>query len=632
MTMNDTWFWINLAWLLPIIPLVVFAVTGLFTQKNKPLTLGLVIGSFAVDAVIATGIAYEVYVQKAATMLAPIEYGLTWIKIPGLTIDLGVLMDPLTAMMLFVVTVISLLVSIYSIGYMEGDPGTPRFFTYLSVFVASMLILVLANNYFMIFIGWELVGLCSYLLIGFYYQTFSAAAASQKAFLFNRIADFGFMVGFFLLFAQFGTFNFTELAEKIPTAEGTLFIAIAGILVFVGPIGKSAQFPFHVWLPDAMEGPTPVSALIHAATMVAAGVYLLSRQFVLFQASEAAMTVVLVIGAFTSIFAASMALVNNDIKRVLAFSTLSQLGYMVMAVGLGSMTAAMFHLGTHAFFKALLFLGAGCIIHVVGSNDMSQMGGLRKHMPKTTWTFLIGTLALCGIVPFAGFWSKDEIIATAFTNGHYFTFVIAEVVAFMTSFYMFRLVFRTFFGENKTDKSRHLHECPATMTTPLIVLAVFAIFGGFVGAPFIQNGFASYIFYGQAHHPEANWFVICVSTIMALGGIFLAYLIYYKKAISAEAIAHRFSGIYTILYNRYYVDEFYGWVFHKLVLGFSKFCKFFDEVIIDGFLDFLATVTKWGGSRLRRTETGNLQTYALVMFAAVIILVLWKAIPMLGGI
>lgn len=627
-----SWFWIYLAWLLPIIPLAVFAVTGLFTQKSKPLTIGLVIAGFAVDVVIAIGIAYEVYVQKAVTMTSPIEYALTWIQIPGITIDLGVLMDPLTAMMLFVVTVISLLVAIYSIGYMEGDPGTPRFFTYLSIFVASMLILVLANNYFMIFIGWELVGLCSYLLIGFYYQTFSAAAASQKAFLFNRIADFGFMVGFFMLYAFFGTFNFTELAEKIPAEQGTLFITVAAILVFVGPIGKSAQFPFHVWLPDAMEGPTPVSALIHAATMVAAGVYLLSRQFVLFSASTAAMTVVMAIGGFTAIFAASMALVNNDIKRVLAFSTLSQLGYMVMAVGLGSMTAAMFHLGTHAFFKALLFLGAGCIIHVVGSNDMAFMGGLRNHMPKTTWTFMIGTLALCGIVPFAGFWSKDEIIATAFTNGHYISFVVAEVVAFMTSFYMFRLVFRTFFGENKTDKSRHLHECPATMTTPLIILAVFAIFGGFVGAPFIQNGFASYIFYGQAHHPEANWFVITVSTLMAFGGIFLAYLVYYKKTISAAAVAQRFSGIYTILYNRYYVDEFYGWVFHQLVLGFSKFCKFFDEVIIDGFLDFLTVVTKWSGSKLRRTETGNLQTYALVMFAAVIILVLWKAIPMLGGI
>ena len=321
-----SWFWIYLAWLLPIIPLAVFAVTGLFTQKSKPLTIGLVIAGFAVDVVIAIGIAYEVYVQKAVTMTSPIEYALTWIQIPGITIDLGVLMDPLTAMMLFVVTVISLLVAIYSIGYMEGDPGTPRFFTYLSIFVASMLILVLANNYFMIFIGWELVGLCSYLLIGFYYQTFSAAAASQKAFLFNRIADFGFMVGFFMLYAFFGTFNLTELAEKIPAEQGTLFITVAAILVFIGPIGKSAQFPFHVWLPDAMEGPTPVSALIHAATMVAAGVYLLSRQFVLFSASTAAMTVVMAIGGFTAIFAASMALVNNDIKRVLAFSTLSQLG------------------------------------------------------------------------------------------------------------------------------------------------------------------------------------------------------------------------------------------------------------------------------------------------------------------
>ncbi len=623
---------IQYAWLMPILPILAFAICGLFLHNYKKLTLGIVIGVFAIDCLIACGIAYEVFFKGMATMVDPVEYGFNWLELPGLTVELGVLIDPLTAMMLFVVATISFLVAIYSVGYMGDDPGTPHFFSYLAMFVASMLILVIANNYFMIFIGWELVGLCSYLLIGYYYQTFSAAKASQKAFLFNRVADFGFMLGFFFLFGHYGTFNFGELAELIPPEANTTFITVAAILVFIGPVGKSAQFPFHVWLPDAMEGPTPVSALIHAATMVAAGVYLLARQFVLFSSSDIAMTVIMVIGGFTSIFAASMALVNNDIKRVLAFSTLSQLGYMVMAIGCGSMIAATFHLGTHAFFKALLFLCAGSVIHVVGSNDMKDMGGLKNHMPITTWTFLIGSLALAGIFPFSGFWSKDEIIVTAFEGGHYFFFVVAEIVAFMTAFYMFRLIFRTFFGENTTPADRHLHESPSSMTVPLIILAVFAIFAGFVGAPFVKNGYSSFVYYLEPHHVQANFFVMGLSTVLALAGIGLAWLIYYKKAISAKKIAESSGVIYDILVHRYYVDEFYQFVFDKIVLGFSKFCKWFDEVIIDGFLDFLAFFTRWSGQKLRRTETGNLQTYALVMFFAVIVMVLWKAMPMLGGI
>lgn len=622
---------IQYAFLMPILPIIAFAICGLFLQHQKKLVLGIVIAVFAVDFLIAAGIGLEV-LGGAATMDQPVVYGLNWIHLNDLDINLGVLIDPLAAMMLFVVATISLLVAIYSVGYMGDDPGTPRFFTYLSMFVASMLILVLANNYFMIFIGWELVGLCSYLLIGYYYQTFSAAKASQKAFLYNRIADFGFMVGFFMLFYKYGTFDFGRLAELVPADTNTLFITVAAICVFIGPIGKSAQFPFHVWLPDAMEGPTPVSALIHAATMVAAGVYLLARQFALFSSSTTAMTVIMVIGGFTSIFAASMALVNNDIKRVLAFSTLSQLGYMVMAIGCGSMVAATFHLGTHAFFKALLFLGAGCIIHVVESNDMKDMGGLRHHMPITTATFIIGSLALAGIFPFAGFWSKDEIIVSALESGHLFFFVVAEIVAFMTAFYMFRLIFRTFFGENHTSSEVHLHECPKSMTVPLIILAVFSIFVGFVGAPFVQHGFSSFIFYGEPHHAEANFMVMILSTLCALAGIFVAYVIYYKKSISAAAIAARFPHIYEILVHRYYIDEFYQFVFDKIVIAFSWLCRKFDEVVIDGFLDFLAWLTRASGKGLRRSETGNLQTYALVMFFAVIIMVLWKAMPMLGGI
>lgn len=620
---------IQYAWLLPLLPLLAFAVTGLFTGRSKNLTVGIVVAVFAVNLIIASGIGLEV-LGGAATMDNPIEYGVEWLAIGDFSIELGFLIDPLTAMMLFVVMVVATLVAIYSIGYMHGDPGTPRFFSYLSLFVFSMLLLVVANNYFFIFFGWEMVGLCSYLLIGYYYDTDSAARASQKAFLFNRLADFGFMLGFFLIFATFGTFNFTELSELIPQYGNEALVALMGILVFIGPIGKSAQFPLHVWLPDAMEGPTPVSALIHAATMVAAGVYLLARQFALFSSATLTMEVIAFIGGFTAIFAACMALVNNDIKRVLAFSTMSQLGYMVMAIGLGTITAATFHLGTHAFFKALLFLGAGSVIHCVGSNDMALMGGLRKYMPVTTWTFIIGSLALAGIFPFAGFWSKDEIITTAFTSGHYGYFVIAEIVAFMTAFYMFRLIFRTFFGENHTPHA-HLHESPKVMTVPLIILSVFAIFAGFVGAPFMHNGYASYVFYGEPHHPEANYFVMLLSTVLALAGIGLAYLMYHKKSIDPAKIAKSSGPIYGILSNRFYIDQIYQWIFDVIVMGFSYVCKWFDTYIIDGFLDCVANVTKWAGAKLRKTETGNMQTYAVVMFFAVIVIVLWKAMPMLGG-
>ena len=618
------------AWLMPILPLLAFVITGLFTGRNKNVTIGIVLAAFIANLVIATGIGIEV-LGGAATMDNPIEYGIEWLKIGDFTIECGVLIDPLTATMLFVVMLVATLVGVYSIGYMHGDPGTPRFFSYLALFVFSMLLLVVSNNYFFIFFGWELVGLCSYLLIGYYYDTDSAARASQKAFLFNRLADFGFMLGFFLIFAVFGTFNFTELSELIPAYGNETLVAIMGLLVFIGPIGKSAQFPLHVWLPDAMEGPTPVSALIHAATMVAAGVYLLARQFALFSSSELVLNVITFVGGFTALFAACMALVNNDIKRVLAFSTMSQLGYMVMAIGLGTITAATFHLGTHAFFKALLFLGAGSVIHCVGSNDMAKMGGLKKYMPVPTWTFIIGSLALAGIFPFAGFWSKDEIITVAYTTGHYGYFILAELVAFMTAFYMFRLIFRTFFGENHTDADRHLHESPKVMTVPLIILAFFAIFSGFVGAPFMHNGYASYVFYGEVHHPEANWFVIFLSTALALAGIFLAYLMYYKKSIDPAKIAKASGPVYGVLANRFYIDEIYQWIFDMLVMSFSYACKWVDTYIIDGFLDCVANATKWIGAKLRKTETGNLQTYAMGMFFAILVMVLWKAMPMIGG-
>lgn len=620
---------IEIAWLLPILPLLGFVIVAFITNRHKKLSALVVTGIMAACLVISVGVAAEV-LRFGITMEAPIEYAVNWLSLPGLTIEAGVLIDPLAAVMLIVVCFIALLVDIYSLGYMEGDPGFSRYYSYLSLFAASMLGLVIANNYFQMFVFWELVGLSSYLLIGFYFGRHSAVQANKKAFITNRVADFGFMLGFFYLFLHFGTFNFGELAIAIPEYANTTMITIAAILVFIGPVGKSAQFPLHVWLPDAMEGPTPVSALIHAATMVAAGVYLISRQFVLFANSEVALLVVAYVGGFTAIFAATIAIVNSDIKRILAFSTLSQLGYMVMALGVGSVTAGMFHLTTHAFFKALLFLGAGSAIHAVHSNSIWKMGGLYKKMPITTWTFVIGALALAGVFPLAGFWSKDEILLVTRDAGFTGLYIIATFVAFLTAFYMFRLIFIAFFGETRSDNTPH--ESPPAMTIPLIILAFFSIVAGFVGAPFVKKGFWAFVYYGSPHQPVPDLFVIIVSNVVALSGILLAWLIYYKKVISAEKIKASFMPIYTLLENKYYIDEIYQWFFDKIVLAISSVFNWCDRNIVDGVAHSISYGIRATGAKLRFIQTGSLQNYALVIFVAVILLVLWMAIPVLGGI
>ncbi|MEW6623266.1 MAG: NADH-quinone oxidoreductase subunit L [Bacillota bacterium] len=620
---------IKIAWLLPLLPLLGFVVISFVTKRLKLLSALVAIGTMAASLIISLGIAYEV-LRDGVTMESPVEYAVNWLSVPGLTIEAGILIDPLAAVMLIVVCTVALLVDIYSLGYMEGDPGYSRYFSYLSLFGASMLGLVVANNYFQMFFFWELVGLSSYLLIGYYFGRHSAVQANKKAFIANRVADFGFLLGFFYLFLMFGTFNFGELAQAMPAHANSAMLTIAAILVFIGPVGKSAQFPLHVWLPDAMEGPTPVSALIHAATMVAAGVYLVSRQFVLFANAEIALLVVAYVGGFTALFAATIAIVNSDIKRILAFSTLSQLGYMMMALGVGSVTAGMFHLTTHAFFKALLFLGAGSAIHAVHSNSIWKMGGLYKKMPITTWTFVIGTLALAGIFPFAGFWSKDEILLVTRDAGFTGLYILATFVAFLTAFYMFRLIFIAFFGESRSEHEPH--ESPLSMTVPLLILAVFSIGAGFIGAPFLEKAFWALVYYGKPHHPVPDLLVMAVSTGIALSGILLAWLIYHKKYISAEKIKERFLVVYTILENKYYIDEIYQWFFDKVVLVISSAFNWSDRNLVDGAAHGISDSIRAGGAKLRYIQTGSMQNYALVIFAATILLVIWMAIPVLGGI
>lgn len=620
---------------LTLLPLISFVVIVFLTKKYKMASAMVALAAVGTSAILAINI--FINMLKDTT---PKEVSVEWLNIPalgnlkGLHIQMGILIDPLAALMLVIVTFIATLVILYSLGYIKGDVSFSRYFAYISLFTFSMLVLVVANNYFQMFVGWELVGLCSYLLIGFWFHKPSAADASKKAFITNRWADFGFMTGIILLFIKFGTFNFGELASLIPGAKGAGFLVLIAALILVGPVGKSAQFPLHVWLPDAMEGPTPVSALIHAATMVAAGVYLIARGYILFESVPSVLTAMAYIGGFTAIFAASIALVQKDIKRILAFSTLSQLGYMVMAMGVGSLSASMFHLTTHAFFKALLFLGAGSVIHAVEEQDIFKMGNLKSKMPITTWTFVIGSLALAGIFPLAGFWSKDEILSAALTSGHVDLYIIGSIVAFMTAFYMFRLIFVAFFGKKRSDN--HAHESKWVMTLPLIILAVLSVVSGLVNSSAFYNSFgksfSTLIFFGEAEVPHVNMAVAGISTILALLGILTAYLIYIKNAVNTEKLAKKYNGLYKLLYNKYYVDEVYGWVFNSIMLVGGKIFDLIDHKVIDGIFDGFARLVGYTGKKTRVTQSGYLQSYALVIFTAVVIIIVVMSTPLLGGV
>ncbi|MGR3176611.1 MAG: NADH-quinone oxidoreductase subunit L, partial [Candidatus Anammoxibacter sp.] len=526
------------------------------------------------------------------------------------------------------------------------DEGFSRYFSYLNLFSLSMLILVLSDNFLLMFVGWEGVGLCSYLLIGFWYEKKSAGDAGKKAFIVNRVGDFGFILAMLLIFVTFGTLDFTEVFHSAPDAlhSGGTVVTMITLLLFVGAVGKSAQLPLYTWLPDAMEGPTPVSALIHAATMVTAGVYMVSRCSVLYSMAPVSMTVVAVIGAGTALFAAIIGLVQNDIKRVLAYSTISQLGYMFLACGVGAYVAAIFHLMTHAFFKALLFLGSGSVIHALGGEqDMRKMGGLRSRLSKTHFTFFIGTLAIAGIPPFAGFFSKDEILFEALINGNKLYWVIGAVAAFMTSFYMFRLLFMTFYGKSRMDKhvEEHVHESPANMVVPLMVLAVLALVGGFVGLPGLSviskfldpvmvsdhghelgKAIAEGIHGGD--HMKKVFIMMAVSTGIAIAGILLAYIMYIKVPSLPGRLAARFSLLHKVILNKFYVDEIYDVIFVNSTKKFSIFLwKFFDVRIVDGIVNGTAKLVELNGSMLKVFQTGFVRNYAFLMVFGSILIILF---------
>ncbi|HHI02639.1 MAG TPA: NADH-quinone oxidoreductase subunit L, partial [candidate division Zixibacteria bacterium] len=482
-------------YLIPLFPLIGFLINGLFLGRlSKKFVSFIACGAVGLSFFYSAHLFFELLSLPADARIIE-EILFVWIPSGQFNVNIGFLLDPLSIVMVLVVTGVSFLIHIYSIGYMHDDPGYARYFTYLNLFVFSMLILVLADNYLLMFIGWEGVGLCSYLLIGFWFEKKSATDAGKKAFIVNRIGDFGFLLGLFIIFWQVGSLDFATVFEKAPAmfAVGGTLITAATLLLFLGATGKSAQIPLFVWLPDAMEGPTPVSALIHAATMVTAGVYMIARSNVLYMMAPTTLAVVAIVGMATAFFAGTIALAQNDIKRVLAYSTVSQLGYMFVACGVAAFTAGIFHLMTHAFFKALLFLGSGSVIHAMaGQQDMRYMGGLKKYMPTTYWTFIIATLAIAGIPLFSGFFSKDEILWKAFSSqyGSTWLWVFGFLAAGMTAFYMFRLVYLTFFGKERMESQtrEHLHESPKVMTVPLMLLAVLSIVGGYVGIPHILGG------------------------------------------------------------------------------------------------------------------------------------------------
>jgi NADH-quinone oxidoreductase subunit L len=639
---------LSYSWIIPLLPLLAFITIIFFTRRNEKVSSLVSIGAICLSWVLSLVVIISVLKNPVTS-----EFEFTWLNLIGFQVKMGILIDSLTAVMLFVVCTVSSLVHIYSIGYMHGDPRFSRFFSFLSLFSFSMLGLVLANNFLGIFVFWELVGLTSYLLIGFWFEKKTASDAGKKAFITTRTGDLGFIIGILIITTAAGTFNFREVFHAVEAGHIPIgLLTLGAVFLFAGAVGKSAQFPLHVWLPDAMEGPTPVSALIHAATMVAAGVYLVARTMTIYLAAENAALVVASIGCITAFMAASIGLVQNDIKRVLAYSTISQLGYMIMVLGLGGYTAGTFHLYTHAFFKALLFLGAGSVIHAMHTNDIWEMGGLYPKMKITAITFIIASLSISGIFPLSGFWSKDEILSVA---GHFHNpifLIVGVMVAGMTSFYMFRLCFVTFFGPPR-DKHKfdHAHESPKVMTVPLMILAFLSIFAGWVGIPWLKHGYSAFVFHHEPHHAEPNFILMIISTLVALSGIYLAYAMYYKKSISPEKLKEKFAFPYKVLYNKYYFDELYhaiiinpvfklsGFLFGKVDVGvvdrivngaghltafLSDVDGWFDNHIVDGAVNSIAALTRRAGSVMRKIQTGQLQNYAFVIFFGLVIIILLK--------
>ncbi|HNX68024.1 MAG TPA: NADH-quinone oxidoreductase subunit L [Candidatus Omnitrophota bacterium] len=635
----------------PLLPFAAFIANILAGRRLKHRAAWLSVATSAVACAIALPVCWAVFHG------AHFANQITWLAIGKGSLQFGYLMDPLSATLLFMVTIVGTLIQIYASGYMAGDPRYSRFFAYVSLFMSAMLTLVISDNYLLFFMAWEIMGLCSYLLIGFYFEKESAAKACFKAFLTTRIGDVGFLLGFLTLFTAIGTLSFSKMnaimdgtytgpAMLIPVS----LLVAASLLIFCGTIGKSAQFPLHVWLPDAMEGPTPVSALIHAATMVAAGVFLVARSFSLFMAVRDVLPFVTTIGTITAFMAAFIALTQTDIKRILAYSTISQLGYMVTGLGLMGLGAGTFHLTTHAFFKALLFLGAGSVIHGTHVQDIRQMGGLFKKMPHTATTFIIASLALAGIPPLSGFWSKDEILLTAFASGNILVFGVLLLTAFMTAFYMFRLIFMTFFGKAR-DPHVHAHESPAVMTLPLWALAIGSIVIGIPGSPFMHHWFQKFMAH-MTHYPEyePSAFVMGCSITVAVLGIGLAGVIYLKKTAWAEKTASVFPTFYRLSLNKFYFDELYSrfiikpftaigrilFSFDEAVvdgavngtgqntLFLSRLKNWFDQHVVDGLVNFMGALTYFLNAIVKRLQTGLVQNYMLFAFLGFLAFIAWQ--------
>ncbi|HDX9587191.1 TPA: NADH-quinone oxidoreductase subunit L [Bacillus pseudomycoides] len=611
------------AWLIPLFPLVSFVLLVMFGKKLKEgsswLGILLTFLSFA-GAVV-------VLIERLSSETVKQQW--TWLQIGDVNISFGFEVNALNALMLFIVTLVSLLVHMYSKGYMHGDERLHIFYAYLGLFTFAMLGLVISTNLLQLYIFWELVGLGSFLLIGFYFFKEEAKAAAKKAFIMTRIGDVGLFIGMILLFWQVGSFDYNVIFQSVQAGDiSQAMITLTAILIFVGAIGKSGQFPLHTWLPDAMEGPTPVSALIHAATMVAAGVYLVATMFPLFAASEAAMQTVAIVGGITAIFAASIGIVQTDIKRVLAYSTVSQLGYMMLALGSAGYVAGVFHLTTHAFFKALLFLAAGSVIHAVHTQNIEEMGGLFKKMKVTGSLFLIGTFAISGVPLFSGFFSKDEILAATWERGNYGLFVLAVIAAFFTAFYMFRLYFLVFTGEARGEQ-KHVHESPKVMTVPMMVLGVLAIGAGYVNTPWFGTFLGDWLtkdaaFQVREVHGPA-WIMI-VATLVSLAGIGLAYLIYGKHTISRDWLGGKNAAMYSLLKEKYYIDELYSVTVLPLVKGIAYVLYFFETYIVEGAMQLIGGIVKGVSTIGSKLQNGQVQMYgtvtAVCLAALVVILLL----------
>ncbi|WCK54332.1 NADH-quinone oxidoreductase subunit L [Aneurinibacillus sp. Ricciae_BoGa-3] len=619
------------AWLIPLFPLIAFVLLVSFGRQLKEASSYIGILATAVSFVMALLVFARRFAGGAEDYS---NLNFNWLTYAGHKIAMGFEVTQLNAMMLVIVTLVSLLVNIYSKGYMHGDERLPVFYQYLALFTFSMLGVVLSPNILQLYIFWELVGVCSFLLVGFYFSKPEARAAAKKAFIVTRIGDVGLFIGIALIYWWVGSFAYADIFHAIHAGSLESWkITLIGILVFVGAVGKSGQFPLHTWLPDAMEGPTPVSALIHAATMVAAGVYLVARMYDVYLASHVAADVVAYIGGFTAIFAASIGLTQRDIKRVLAYSTVSQLGYMMLALGAASAAgyvAGTFHLMTHAFFKALLFLAAGSVIHGVGTQDIFEMGGLWNKMRTTGIVFLIGCLAISGIFPFAGFWSKEEILTATYASGRLDLFAAGVIAAFFTAFYMFRLFFLTFTGKSRTQG--HAHESPAVMTVPMIVLAVLAVIAGFINTPWkpVLGEWLTYNFTAlhQAGGAESGgplWITV-LALLVSLLGIFLAWSMYVKRPISDSTEGGFF---YRLSYRKYYIDEIYDVVFVRPLRAIGHALNAFDVYIIDGIVRLVAAITRGIGGTGARVQNGQVQTYGAVALIGLVLLI--AGLTLAGG-